>query len=287
MIDKQRVHKHFNQHAHEYDEYAVVQGEMADQVLSLVKNRRQMKNRPAMPGGQGLEIGCGTGYLTAQIVRAFAEISWHVLDLSENMIERARQRVDNLRVIEPGPIENSANGVSWEVADAEQWSPDKHAPFTLIVSNAAFQWFTDPFGTLERYARALAPHGMLVFSTFLPGTFTELHQSFAASARRLGIEDGRHGQDFPGEQDWRTAIARAGLRCEVITQRRQPVYADVREFLDHVRKVGAGNALRADARAAFVGKQWLRTMMDEYERQYACPGGVRATYEIAYFVVFA
>lgn len=168
MIDKILVRRHFDRSAREYDRYAEVQREMAEELVRRL--RRCDRNGKVR---RVLEIGCGTGFLTERLIRCYPDACLTAVDLSENMVACAREKLSSL----PGKRR-------FVVADAETWAKDGDvAACDLIVSNAAFQWFSDPEGTARHLLRRLNPGGRLAFSTFGPRTFCELHASFRAAKR--------------------------------------------------------------------------------------------------------
>ena len=60
-INKQQVRQHFSFHACEYDRYAKVQHVVAKRLDSLLKAHKS-------PWHMALEVGCGTGFLTRQLL---------------------------------------------------------------------------------------------------------------------------------------------------------------------------------------------------------------------------
>src|SRR5512138_1423049 len=75
-------------------------------------------------GERILDLGCGTGHLTAQIAARGAEVTG--LDRSPEMIATARQNYPRLR---------------FELADAESFHFDES--FDAVFSNAAIHWMKD------------------------------------------------------------------------------------------------------------------------------------------------
>ncbi|MEI7027002.1 methyltransferase [Paenibacillus sp. y28] len=104
-MDKTLIRKHFDRHAHEYDHYTVVQKQMVRRLMTLLKEQYPNEGRGsgapesvvrhqanfAVPMSI-LEIGCGTGRLTAELLEAFPHARITVLDLSERMLEETRRR---------------------------------------------------------------------------------------------------------------------------------------------------------------------------------------------------
>src|SRR5205807_7568438 len=75
-----------------------------------------------------VDLGCGTGDLTAALAEHWPEARVLGVDLSEEMLVPAREREN------PGLLD-------FVQGDLATWRPAQ--PAELIVSNAAFQWVAD------------------------------------------------------------------------------------------------------------------------------------------------
>ena len=95
------------------------------------------------PGERILDLGCGSGQLTAKIAESGAEV-WGI-DQSAEMIAEARRNFPDLQ---------------FEVGDAASFTVPK--PFDAIFSNAALHWVKDAEGVAASVARALLPGGRFV-----------------------------------------------------------------------------------------------------------------------------
>jgi trans-aconitate methyltransferase len=94
-------------------------------------------------GERILDLGCGTGHLTAKI----AEAGTHVLgvDRSPEMIEQARAQYPTL---------------PFEEMDARELRLD--GPFDAVFSNATLHWIQEPERVIAGIAKLLKPGGRLV-----------------------------------------------------------------------------------------------------------------------------
>jgi trans-aconitate methyltransferase len=97
----------------------------------------------AKPGERIIDLGCGTGNLTAQIAESGAEVLG--IDRSPEMIGQARQNFPKLRFL-------LADATSFEAAE----------PVDAVFSNAALHWVTNAEGAVRCIARALRPGGRFV-----------------------------------------------------------------------------------------------------------------------------
>ncbi len=103
------------------------------------------------PGDEVLDIGCGTGLTTRDAARAAAPGRVVGVDVSERMLERARQltaaeRLDNVR---------------YELGDAQVHRFDS-ARFDVAISRFGTMFFSDPAAAFANLAAALRAEARLV-----------------------------------------------------------------------------------------------------------------------------
>ena len=95
------------------------------------------------PGERILDLGCGTGQLTARIADTGARVVG--LDSSPEMIGQARQNYPN---------------IEFRLADAASFAAP--AQFDAVFSNAALHWMLDAGAVVRNIASALRPGGRFV-----------------------------------------------------------------------------------------------------------------------------
>src|SRR5271165_150010 len=95
------------------------------------------------PGETVLDLGCGTGHLTAEIARRGAKVAG--IDRSEDMIAQARGSYPDLE---------------FAVADALEYRPDRQ--FDAVFSNAVLHWIQPPDRVIRTIHAALKPGGRFV-----------------------------------------------------------------------------------------------------------------------------
>lgn len=91
-----------------------------------------------------VDLGCGTGELTALLASRWPDAEVVGLDASAEMIERARE---------------SHSGIEWQVEDVRGWEPP--GGVDLIYSNAALHWLDDHDALFPRLRSFLTAHGVL------------------------------------------------------------------------------------------------------------------------------
>ncbi|MFC9773877.1 methyltransferase domain-containing protein [Paenibacillus chitinolyticus] len=300
-----RIRRQFDRSAAElYDQNAAVQRYMTVQLVRLIRDELQppphsrLARIPAdhLPV---LEIGCGTGLLTERLAALLppgGEMT--AADLSPAMLEAARNRLGARRGrsdrVSGAPRESSVptpaspefpdtrpDSVRFLRADIEKWAADAPASsYGLIASSACFQWFTRPAQTLFHLRRLLKPGGKLMFATFGPATFTELHRSFDKAYRSMEVPPQRHGLSFHSGDEWTDMLREAGFG-EIRTTRlvRTEYFPNVALFLKSVKALGASttNALQVPGlspRRLFGG------MFQHYEKEFGTQGRIPVTYEL-------
>ena len=121
----------------------------------------------ARAGERVLDLGCGTGQLTAQIAAAGAEVLG--IDRSEEMVAQARRNYPQLR---------------FEVADARTFTVEQ--PFDAVFSNAVLHWVKPAAAAVERVWLALKPGGRFVAEFGGHGNVRHICDAITAAMRTHG-----------------------------------------------------------------------------------------------------
>jgi 2-polyprenyl-3-methyl-5-hydroxy-6-metoxy-1,4-benzoquinol methylase len=101
------------------------------------------------PCGKILEIGCGEGVLQERLYSAKYK-RFVGVDISDEAIRRASQKQDEKTV--------------FVREDATVYVPNDR--FDIIVFNESLEYFSDPLGTVQRYAHFLDQTGIFIISMF-------------------------------------------------------------------------------------------------------------------------
>jgi SAM-dependent methyltransferase len=101
------------------------------------------------PGTFVLDVGCGTGAITAGIARAVSPGGCVLgVDRDESLLETARREFSGLR------------GLRFEAGDAH--TLEFRAAFDIVTAARTVQWVDDPVRAIDRMAAAARPGGALV-----------------------------------------------------------------------------------------------------------------------------
>jgi SAM-dependent methyltransferase len=159
MAEGQRVEESFDRSAGEYDEILIHNRTGARRLVDAI---------PDGDYGEILDVGCGTGFVTEEMVRRFGTSRVTGVDPSEGMLERFRAKVGALGV--------EATLVRAGVHDM----PVPDGAFDAVVSGMAFHWFPDKPGAVAAMARRLRPGGALAILASGRGTDRELREILEA-----------------------------------------------------------------------------------------------------------
>lgn len=146
------------------------------------------------PGERILDVGCGTGQLTAEIAKTGAYVVG--LDNSTNMIGQARQNYPGLRFV---------------LGDATSFHLEE-PPFDAVFSNAALHWVKEADRAAESIARALKPGGRLVAEFGAKGNTRSILNALRAV---LGPDsDARCPWYYPSIGEHAAVLERHGLEVQ-------------------------------------------------------------------------
>jgi trans-aconitate 2-methyltransferase len=102
-----------------------------------------------------VDLGCGTGELTAELARKWPQARVVGVDNSPEMLEKSKSYAgDRLR---------------FELSEMERWTPEH--PVDLLFSNAAFHWLKPHEQQIKRLATFVAAGGTFAFQA--PNQFEE------------------------------------------------------------------------------------------------------------------
>lgn len=124
----------------------------------------------AKSGERILDIGCGTGHLTAQIAASGAEVVG--IDASTEMIQQARAAHPSLH---------------FEVADARTLTFQQE--FDAVFSNATLHWILEPARVVMGISNALGQGGRFVAEFGGKGNVASLVSSFSRAWGNLSLPE--------------------------------------------------------------------------------------------------
>ncbi len=148
------------------------------------------------PGERILDLGCGTGHLTAQIAERGASTTG--LDSSVSMIAQARQNYPKLK---------------FALADASDFRFDE--PFDAVFSNAALHWIPEAQRVIASVARALKPGGRFVLEMGGKGNIARIVAALNAVLGEAGYAP-RNPWYFPSAGEYAALLEQHGFEVEAL-----------------------------------------------------------------------
>jgi malonyl-CoA O-methyltransferase len=239
-IDRGAARRRFERAAATYDKSAGLESEVAGRMLERLDYVKIAPRRILDAASGPPRRALGKRYPEAEVV---------ALDFSAAMLLQGKRSLFGKN---PGRI----------CADLERL-PLADGAVDFVWCNMALHWVSDPLSAFREFARALAPQGLLMFSTLGPDTLKELRA--AAGASRVHA--------FIDMHDLGDMLVAAGFSAPVMDMEMIEIEYKVRSLLTDLRASGQTSA-RADRPRGLAGRRFGEGL------RAALPS--RATFEVVY-----
>ena len=265
-LDKNALAQQFSAAAAHYDVWARAQAEIAG---------RLMQHVPAeLSPSLIVDLGCGTGLLSAHLLERYPEASLIGIDLASGMVGHCCNRFSG----SPEPVNPATQSrVRFMIGDVEdRASLVPHAE--LVASSCVAQWFADMPATVCMWAKSLAPGGTMAFACLLEGSFCELEEAYKAALERSFC-----GLSLPTPEALPRLFRVCGLRPTVCAEDTVSArYAGARLALRSFQQIGA--VFQGQPGHLALGPSALRRLIESYDRHADAEGMVSVTYRVQYIV---
>lgn len=144
------------------------------------------------PGERILDLGCGTGHLTAQIAAAGAKVVG--LDPSVEMLDQARAAYPTLAFVQ---------------GDAREFTFPE--PFDAVFSNAVLHWVRPPESAVRRVRDALRIGGRFVAEFGGHGNVQRIEAAMRTAAAAWDASSSGFSWYFPGVAEYAALLEAAGM----------------------------------------------------------------------------
>ena len=249
-LDHDWVRRSFERAADTYEAAAALQREVEQRLLERLDLMSLVPDRV-------LDLGCGLGRSTQALAGRYPAAEVIAVDLSLPMLRAGCARP--------------------AVCGDARRLPLPDACCDLVYSNLMLQWCDDPLVAFDELRRVLRPRGLLLFTTFGPGTLAELRHAWQQ------VDQATHVNEFLDMHHLGDVMIEAGFDDAVVDVERMTVrHRSVLGLMRDLKAIGAHNVTQGRPRA-LTGKQRLRQMMAAYEQAFADgDGNVPASYEVVY-----
>ena len=256
LPDVQDVAHSFSQAAKNYDQVAGLQRLVADQLITKGAGLHQ---------GRVLDIGSGTGYVSAKLANLEAVTKVTGLDIAQGMIDYAQSCHHNSKL-------------NWQLGDAQQIPlalPGHARTYDLVTSSLAIQWCKNLDAVFSGVAHCLTEDGFFHCATLGPQTLHQLKWAWGQ------VDNYQHVNEFVPLEVLRKALKNHFVEVSVECRLIELKYKSVQQLTKDLKQLGASNH-NAYAAQGLMGVGRLRKMVQAYESLRDQKGQLPVTYEVYY-----
>jgi malonyl-CoA O-methyltransferase len=251
-LDKARIKRSFAAASDTYDSVAELQRTVGRELLQAIDTTHLT--------GTLLDLGCGTGFLTGELLARSRYESMIALDIALPMLQAAQ-----------GKLVDQPN-INYICADAEHL-PLGGQRIDAVLSNLALQWCRNLDAVFTDIKRVLKPEGQLVFSTFGPQTLHELKSAWAT------VDHYSHVNEFYSEAQLKHFLLQAGFKnSQVKSTVYISRYESVWTLMQELKHLGAQHVV-AGRNKKLTTQTAMQKMITAYETQKVSDQ-IPATFEV-------
>jgi len=246
----------FSRAASTYERHAVIQQQVADLVITTLR-RLSFANTPSAI----LELGCGTGLLTASLTTLFPHAAITAVDLAEGMLSLSRKNL------------SGSKNISFVQGDIT--TLDLNRTFDLIVSSSSLHWISPVDNAFKTILRHLDPNGQFCTAFMTSGTFPELR-----SCRNSIAPDKQYPVTLPDFSTLGTMLHKNS--CNNFSCTRSTITVFHPAAADFIKSIHEQGVTRSSEPSPTLTPRELKALISRYDSEYYEHGkGVCATYEVA------
>lgn len=253
--DKSAIRQAFSKAANTYDQHAEFQRQVGHLLLEKL---------PCNLSGEVIvDLGCGTGYFSQQLLARGAEVI--CVDISPQMLLKAQQRCGNANI-------------HYVCMDAESLClPAKSVDY--VFSSLALQWchrLETPFAQIRR---VLKPNGQALFATLMEGSLHELKTAWRK------VDQYQHVNHFHSHIQVKIALAQA--ECERYHLNWPNItmwYPSAFELMRDLKGIGANHV--SGRASGLTSRRTLLELEQAYQEVRNDKGLLPATYHLCLGVIY-
>ena len=256
-MNKQKKIKDFNRAANVYDQNAIMQHQIAE---DLIDRLRFIKIKPK----KILDIGSGTGASSKKLIDLYPDADIYEIDIAIEMLKKSKS--NNTTIIKSF---FKRNNITYINADMDLIPFDTQS-FDLIISSSSIQWSSNINKLFENIFTLLRPEGLFIFSSFLKNTLPEL-QSFS---------DSKLTNEFCSIQEYAQMLISNQFYDPILMKDEFRIdYKDALSALRDLKKIGATKS--SNVHKGLRSRQFLRNLIQHMD-QYKIDNKNYLTYEVLF-----
>ncbi len=234
LADKQIVKERFQKNYTTYNNQAVVQKQIAWKLIHLMKEKQLVHFNSIV------EIGCGTGFLTEEILRNLKVKNYVINDLTSTFSQSIKYLEEKY----------SFNNFIYKPDDAELINFPKQ--LDAVFSTSTFQWFHHLEQFFVKVKNMLNTSGIFAFSTFGPDNFKELKTTLDVGLKYKSLTQlirlTQPDFDIIHSEEWNQTS----------------VFQNPIDVLRHIKKTGVNGVCQCS-----FGKERLLQFENDYNMQFS------------------
>ena len=252
-IDKKAVARSFSKAASHYDDFAQLQRDIGNRLLSNIDASQSFD--------QIIDLGCGTGYFSEKLLTSFPKSELTCFDLSQAMLNEAKRKELSHCTYVCGDIDDL---------------PQFDCLINLIYSNLALQWSQNPADFLTEIYRQTSVNGKVYFSTLLDGTLNELATAWKQ------VDDFTHVNEFISKSELQVIIERSPFKeTKIVYETRELEYKNVFDLMHALKGIGA-NHVNGHHNVLVSGRTLIKQLELGYLPLKNEHGYLPLTYQVCY-----
>lgn len=204
---KERVRQCFNKGAKNYETAAIVQATVAKSLSKRI---------PKIIPQTILEIGCGTGLFSQEILAFFPKASVLLIDIAPAMVDTCKKRFEDYLNVKTIRLDG-------------ELLKELNFSFDLIFSSMSLHWFTEISASFNTIISKLKPGGRFVFAMIGSNSLPEWREICDENYFPIPMPS------LPNAQMLRQNFPSIEWEIETITQSYKSIY----HFLKTLKKIGA------------------------------------------------
>lgn len=245
---KKNVIDRFSQSAEIYDRKASLQKKSALDLLDFCTSSGIK--------GTIFEIGCGTGFVSKKLIKAFPNNPLIISDLSPKMLALCKKNLI--------PLVEERTNIRFKIIDGEK---TQKGSYSMIISGMTFQWFEHLNNSLKQLYSLLEKNGILLFSCLEDKSFPEWKSVLQSCSLPFT------GLALPKFQDIKNIVSSLDSDAEITEKTYEVAYSSPLGFFHELKKIGTGFS---SSRNRLSYKQW-KTLLKKWNMNET-----KISYNIAY-----